>query len=265
LSGCIETEISNVDKLNKSFISGTPLPELDLFDDYFLSDSDNNNLNLQKTLNYNDCLIFLEHNLDVTKIVWNSITIKNLKNETNKEIKLNQEDRNKYDTTLYCDGNKNLITLRLNKNNEKFKNSYKMYENYQDEIDENNFIIEAHNNFLLNREYLPREKVVAGREASFGYRSENKERNRKIDREYLYLNYIQVSKNLCKNILKTNLLNQTKAGHQTGLHTGSKWHSIILEKEELTIGNKYNFDNICLNSNNIRLVMYKPYDEDEEE
>lgn len=270
LTACYEIsdEIQDMKAVQQAFIND--LEEPILYNAYTFSRSystDNNELFYEIIPDtYNECLEFLKFNLNKDNIFWNKIElIKHISStEVNKKV-LQEEQFKLYDPSKYCDSELT-IKLYLNKNNSDLKHIKDIYLKEAEarmladkEVREVSYIMELYNMFMENRDVIIREESIGGREIHVEYRNERNQQ--KEDRIRLFIEYNNVSKKFCSDVLDVMVNNITNRNYNGVIIRGLEWESINLNGEDLTIDYRYNNENVCHSDNSFKFVLYNEFDE----
>ncbi len=273
LTACynIDNEIEDMRSLHQSFVNDLEQPVIKNSGEYYRSYSINEkNTVLDYEIyisDYTECINFLKFNLNTDNIFWNKIEILNIDgfgNEISKKLLENKKFQ-LYEPSKYCSSG---LTFRLQLDKEKsdlnhIKEIYLKEANQRmladKEIREVSYIMELYNMFMQNRDVIIREESIGGREIYVEYRNERNQQ--KEDRIRLNIEYNNVSKKFCSDVLDV-MVNDITNRHYNGTNIqGLEWESIILNGEQLTIDYRYNNENVCHLNNSFKFVIYNPFDE----
>jgi hypothetical protein len=272
LSGCYYVSQENIfsTKVHKAFIKNIEIPY------------DNNDTKYQRTFSiendtlfysittnsYDDCFDFLSFHLNSDNIYWDSISLfyRDSWDVNIKDFIIPQNKFKNYYPEEYCNNDIIKISFNLNKNNnnvEEIKNLYLQQDEAKAlikyEIEELKYLMELYNMFMINRDIVIKENSIGGREIYPEFRKE--QNTQKQDRIRLYVDYNNVSKKFCTDVVNV-LVNNTNNKHYHGVSINSlDFENIYLNDEALTIYYMYNTDNVCHSNNSFKFVMYNEFDE----
>lgn len=273
LTACydISSEVQNMKAVHKAFVNDLEDPlisDAEEFDRIYKIHNNSTELFYEVTIpDYYDCISFLKYNLNENNIFWNKIDILSFGgwDKILFEKTLFQEKFKFYEPSKYCDSE---LTFRLflDKNNSDLENIKKIYQQQAEakmlvekEIREVTYIMELYNMFTENRDVIIREESIGGREIYTEYRNDRNQL--KKDRIRLNIEYNNVSKKFCSDVLNVMVSNVKNRRYNNTYINGLEWESITLNNEKLTIDYKYNTEMVCHSNNSLKFVIYNPFDE----
>ncbi len=273
LTACydISNEIQDMRAVHQAFVNDLEDPIIGNADEFYRTydfDYENGELYYEVYISeLQDCISFLKFNLNENNIFWNKINISRFDawNNLKFEKTLFQEKFKFYQPEKYCQAGLT-FKLYLNKNNSDLEHIKNIYQREADarmladkEVREVSYIMELYNMFMQNRDVVIREESIGGREIHVEYRNDRNQL--KQDRIRLFIEYNDVSKKFCSDVLDVMVSNIKNRSYNGTSINGLKWESISLNGENLTIDYRYNNENVCHSSNSLKFVLYNEFDE----